>query len=693
MNRLLVKRLFTTTGKYPKTFDKVLIANRGEISRRIQKTCRKMGVKTVAVYSDADRHSMFVREADEAYRLGPPPSGESYLRGDLILEIAKKSGAQALHPGYGFLSENSKFARLLEQNNIIFIGPPGSAIEAMGDKIASKQLATKSGVNRIPGFLGEVEPEKAREIAREIGYPVMVKASAGGGGKGMRVAWNDEELETGFRMSRNEAISSFGDGRMLIEKYVESPRHIEFQILGDQFGHYIYLPERECSVQRRNQKVIEEAPSVVMDQETRHAMGTQACMMAKACGYYTTGTCEFLMDKYKKFYFLEMNTRLQVEHPITEDITGIDLVEQMILIAAKHPLKITQNDVKINGHSIEYRVYAEDPSRKFLPSIGFLEKYREPVTREGLRIDTGVEEGSEISMYYDPMISKLICWGENRKVALERLDKAVDEYVIRGVIHNAGFCKSIINNKEFAAGNYTTAFIPTYYKDGFKGEVMTPQDQKLLTMMAYEMAHKIDSQSRLKGITYPEFNTTLNPLYCIYDKKTYKVTKDIENNNFTVECLDKNVEKTPLDKATIESFKMYGDSLIKTSLKSKETGEVLDKTVQFVDVKDGNKYGFYYRGSDVQLEVYTEDQFALKDFMPVVKARDMSKILVSPMPGGIVSVNIKPGDQVVDGQELLVVEAMKMQNIIRAEKEGRIKAIKVKKGQSVAVDEVLVEFE
>lgn len=686
-------RMFTTAGKYPKTFDKILIANRGEISRRVQKTCRKMGIKTVAVYSDADRHSMFVREADEAYRLGPPPSGESYLRSDLILEIAKKSGAQAVHPGYGFLSENSKFAKLLKDNGIVFIGPPDYAIEAMGDKIQSKKLAMKSGVNRIPGFLGEVDPSKAREIAREIGYPVMVKASAGGGGKGMRIAWNDEELDIGFRMSRNEAISSFGDGRMLIEKYVESPRHIEFQILGDQFGNYVYLPERECSVQRRNQKVIEEAPSVVMDPETRHAMGTQACMMAKACGYYTTGTCEFLMDKHKKFYFLEMNTRLQVEHPVTEVITGIDLVEQMILIAAKHPLKYTQKDIKINGHSIEYRIYAEDPSRKFLPSIGFLEKYREPVSLEGVRIDTGVEEGSEISMYYDPMISKLICWGENRKIALERLNNAIDEYVIRGVIHNSGFGKSIINNKDFKEGNYSTAFIPTYYKEGFKGEVMTTQDQKLLAIMAFEMAHKIDSQNRLSGISYPKFNKTLNPLYCIIDNKTYKVTKDLNNNCFTIENVDGNAEKTNIDKATVENFKMHGDSLIKTSLKSQDSGEILSKTVQFVDVKDGNKFNFYYRGSNVQLQVYDEAQFALKGYMPVIKMRDMSKIMISPMPGGVVSVSIKPGDHVVDGQELLVIEAMKMQNVIRAEKEAKVKSVKVKKGQSVAVDELLVEFE
>ncbi len=689
MNRLLAKRTFATTGKYPKTFDKLLIANRGEISRRVQKTCRKMGIKTVAVYSDADRHSMFVREADEAYRLGPPPSGQSYLRSDLIMSIAKKCGAQAIHPGYGFLSENATFAKLLADNGITFIGPPHYAIHAMGDKIESKKLAKKSGVSIIPGFMGEVKnTEEARKIAREIGYPVMVKASAGGGGKGMRIAWNDQELDIGFRMSRDEAISSFGDGRLLIEKYVESPRHIEFQLLGDQHGNYVYLPERECSVQRRNQKVIEEAPSVVMDPETRHAMGTQACMMAKACGYYTTGTCEFLMDKYKKFYFLEMNTRLQVEHPVTEAITGIDLVEQMIITAAGHPLAFSQKDVKINGHAVEYRLYAEDPSRKFLPSIGFLEKYREPITREGVRIDTGVEEGSEISMYYDPMISKVVCWGPDRKSAMQRLNTALDEYVVRGVVHNGGFGRSIINNKAFAEGNYSTAFIPTYYKEGFKGEVMTPEDNKLLSVLAYKMAHKIDAQNRLKGIQYPEFNCSMNPLYCVTSGKTYKVTQDLATKTFTIESIGEG--KT--EKVSFTDYKMYGDAVIKATVESEAiTGS--EKTIQFVDVMDGTKYRFYHRGSNVEVEVYDETQFSVKKFMPVPKKLDTSKIVISPMPGAVVSVSVAAGQAVVDGQELLVIEAMKMQNIIRAEKDAKIKGVKVKKGQSVAVDEVLIEFE
>jgi len=690
MNRLIAKRTFATK-TYPKTFDKLLIANRGEISRRIQRTCRKMGIKTVAIYSDADRHAMFVREADEAYRLGPPPSGQSYLRSDLILEIAKKCGANALHPGYGFLSENGAFSKLLADNGITFIGPSAYSIHAMGDKIESKKLAKKSGVITIPGYMGEVkDTAEARKIANEIGYPVMVKASAGGGGKGMRIAWNDAELDIGYRMSRDEAISSFGDGRLLVEKFVETPRHIEFQILGDKHGNYVYLPERECSVQRRNQKVIEEAPSTVMDQKTRHAMGTQACMMAKACGYYTTGTCEFLMDKYKKFYFLEMNTRLQVEHCVTEMITGIDLVEQMILISAGHKMSYTQDDVKINGHAVEYRIYAEDPSRKFLPSIGFLEKYREPITREGLRIDTGVEEGSEISMYYDPMISKLIAWGKDRKQSISRLNTALDEYVIRGVIHNAGFGRSIINNSTFQDGNYSTAFIGKFYKDGFHGEQMSASDEKLLSLLAFKIAHKLDKESHLKGIEYPAFNCAKNPLYMVTGGHTYKVSKECGGSGaFKIEVVG---EKTT-ENISLENFKMYGDTLIKTGMNNETAKNYEEKTAQFVEVLNGNKFMFYYRGSNVPVEVYDEEQFAIKKFMPVIKKRDTSKLIVSPMPGAIVSVSVNAGQTVVDGQELCVIEAMKMQNIIRAEKEAKIKAVKVKKGQSVAVDETLIEFE
>jgi len=374
------RRSFTSVSKtYPKTFDKILIANRGEISRRVIKTCRKMGIQTVCVYSDADRHSMFVREADEAYRIGPPPTNQSYLDMNKILDVVVKSGAQAVHPGYGFLSENRHFQKLLEANGVSFIGPPGPAITAMGDKLQSKLLAKKANVSTVPGFLGAIKDDaQVIKISNEIGYPVMIKASAGGGGKGMRIAYNDEEAVEGFKLSKQEALAAFGDDTIIIEKYIEEPRHIEFQLLGDQHGNYVYLPERECSVQRRNQKVIEEAPSVLLDPETRHRMGSQAVSMARSCGYYSTGTCEFLVDKNLGFYFLEMNTRLQVEHPITELITGVDLVEEMIKIAAGHEMEWKQEDIKINGHSLEMRVYAEDPSRNFLPSIGFLKNYHEP---------------------------------------------------------------------------------------------------------------------------------------------------------------------------------------------------------------------------------------------------------------------------------------------------------------------------
>ena len=395
---------------------------------------------------------------------------------DTILDVVKASGAQAVHPGYGFLSENPAFQKLLQANDVTFIGPNTKAIVAMGDKIESKKLAKGAGVSTVPGYMGEVDTvEEVLKISNDIGYPVMIKASAGGGGKGMRIAFNDQEAAEGFKLSKEEAINSFGDGRIFIEKYIQAPRHIEFQILGDMHGNYVYLPERECSVQRRNQKVIEEAPSPAMDEATRKKMGDQAVALARSCDYHTTGTVEFLMDKNKDFYFLEMNTRLQVEHPITEEITGIDLVEQQILISAGHKLQYKQPDVKINGHSVEYRVYAEDPSRKFLPSIGFLTKYQEPSLHENIRIDTGVREGSEISMYYDPMISKLITWGKDRKEAMDLIDNAFDEYVVQGVAHNLGFGKSIVHNEAFAAGDYSTAFIPDYYPEGYSGDVLSDE--------------------------------------------------------------------------------------------------------------------------------------------------------------------------------------------------------------------------
>ena len=461
-----------------------------------------------------------------------------------ILEVVKASGAQAVHPGYGFLSENSTFQKLLQANNVTFIGPGTKAILAMGDKISSKKLAKEAGVSTVPGYIGEVETVKdVLRISNEIGYPVMIKASGGGGGKGMRIAWNDKEAEEGFKLSKDEAISSFGDGTIFIEKYIQSPRHIEYQILGDMHGNYVYMPERECSVQRRNQKVIEEAPSPVMDPETRRKMGEQAVALARACDYHTTGTCEFLMDINKDFYFLEMNTRLQVEHPITEEITGVDLVEQQILTAAGHPLTMKQSDIKINGHATEYRVYAEDPSRKFLPSIGFLTKYLEPRAHPDMRIDTGVQEGSEISMYYDPMISKLITWGKDRETSMNLLSEKLDEYVVHGVGHNIGFGKSIVENEAYWKGDYNTAFIPTYYKDGYHGEELTFDRKRAIALAAFKMRNISASQNTIK----PDLARSEKVLFVSIedgDKNHDFKVEQIKEGEFVVTDLESGEEKT-----------------------------------------------------------------------------------------------------------------------------------------------------
>jgi len=561
-----------------KKLTKILVANRGEIALRIMRSAREMGIKTVAIYSEVDRRAPHVLFADEAVCIGPAPSSESYLKGAEIVRIAKELGVDGIHPGYGFLSENAGFATLVEAAGITFIGPRQHAIEIMGDKLSAKDAVKDFDVPLVPGSEGEVQdPAEALKIAEEIGFPVMIKASAGGGGKGMRIAYNDHQALEGFRLSKEEAISSFGDGRIFIEKYIEAPRHIEFQILGDEHGNYVYLPERECSVQRRNQKVIEEAPSSAMDQATRHRMGSQALDLARACGYFSTGTVEFLMDDNKDFYFLEMNTRLQVEHPITEEITGVDLVEQQIMIAAGHKLRFTQDDVKINGHSMEYRVYAEDPARKFLPSIGFLRRYKEPTKynepERRVRIDTGVEEGSEISMYYDPMISKLISWGPTRKEASKILDRAFDEYVIQGVTHNLGFGKSILANKAYADGEYSTAFIPTYYKDGFTGDYLTDQDHTLLSVAAHQIKNihlgrgEFDPTSKHEKTFYvtideirdqPQVELKVEQL----DDTKYRVTDLKENKHLDVD---------------MSNFDIQGDSLITFNMDGEE------QIMQFLD--------------------------------------------------------------------------------------------------------------
>ncbi|XP_033290982.1 propionyl-CoA carboxylase alpha chain, mitochondrial isoform X5 [Orcinus orca] len=469
-----------------KTFDKILVANRGEIACRVIKTCKKMGIKTVAIHSDVDASSVHVKMADEAVCVGPAPTSKSYLNMDAIMEAIKKTGAQAVHPGYGFLSENKEFAKCLAAEDVVFIGPDTHAIQAMGDKIESKLLAKNAKVNTIPGFDGVVkDADEAVRIAREIGYPVMIKASAGGGGKGMRIAWDDEETRDGFRFSSQEAASSFGDDRLLIEKFIDNPRHIEVQVLGDKHGNALWLNERECSIQRRNQKVVEEAPSLFLDSETRRAMGEQAVALAKAVNYSSAGTVEFLVDSKKNFYFLEMNTRLQVEHPVTECITGLDLVQEMIRVAKGYPLRHKQADIPINGWAVECRVYAEDPYKSFgLPSIGRLSQYQEPLHLPGVRVDSGIQPGSDISIYYDPMISKLITYGSDRREALKRMEDALDNYVIRGVTHNIALLREVIINSRFVKGDINTKFLSDVYPDGFKGHQLTENERNQLLAIA-----------------------------------------------------------------------------------------------------------------------------------------------------------------------------------------------------------------
>ncbi|XP_063648696.1 propionyl-CoA carboxylase alpha chain, mitochondrial isoform X3 [Pan troglodytes] len=485
---LMVSRNLGSVGYDPneKTFDKILIANRGEIACRVIRTCKKMGIKTVAIHSDVDASSVHVKMADEAVCVGPAPTSKSYLNMDAIMEAIKKTRAQAVHPGYGFLSENKEFARCLAAEDVVFIGPDTHAIQAMGDKIESKLLAKKAEVNTIPGFDGVVkDAEEAVRIAREIGYPVMIKASAGGGGKGMRIAWDDEETRDGFRLSSQEAASSFGDDRLLIEKFIDNPRHIEIQVLGDKHGNALWLNERECSIQRRNQKVVEEAPSIFLDAETRRAMGEQAVALARAVKYSSAGTVEFLVDSKKNFYFLEMNTRLQVEHPVTECITGLDLVQEMIRVAKGYPLRHKQADIRINGWAVECRVYAEDPYKSFgLPSIGRLSQYQEPLHLPGVRVDSGIQPGSDISIYYDPMISKLITYGSDRTEALKRMADALDNYVIRGVTHNIALLREVIINSRFVKGDISTKFLSDVYPDGFKGHMLTKSEKNQLLAIA-----------------------------------------------------------------------------------------------------------------------------------------------------------------------------------------------------------------
>ena len=663
---------------------KILIANRGEIACRVIRTARAMGIGTVAVYSDADREAMHVKRADEAVHIGPSPSAQSYLVIDTIIDAIRRTGADAVHPGYGFLSENRAFAERLKQEGVIFIGPPVGAIEAMGDKITSKKLAAEAGVSTVPGHMGLIaDADEAVKISTGIGYPVMIKASAGGGGKGMRIAWNDTEAREGFQASKNEAKSSFGDDRIFIEKFVDQPRHIEIQVLGDQHGNVIYLGERECSIQRRNQKVVEEAPSSFLDEATRHAMGEQAVQLAKAVGYFSAGTVEFIVDGSRNFYFLEMNTRLQVEHPVTELVTGIDLVEQMIRVANGETLAITQADVKLNGWAVESRLYAEDPYRGFLPSIGRLTRYRPPA--EGhqpdgtvVRNDTGVYEGGEISLYYDPMIAKLCTWASDRPRAIEAMASALDRFEVDGIGHNLPFLSAVMAHPRFYSGNITTAFISEEWPEGFHG-VSPDNDQARLLASVAAFVNLIDEDRK----------TRISGTLANHARKLGGDFVAVGGDRFWPHALSFEAGSTSVS---------YGDGITHAVESDWRPGMPLATFVidgQPLSVKvsrAGTGWRLRWRGIDMVHRVMTPRIFELSRFMPVKQAADTSKQLLCPMPGVITQILVREGDTVEAGQPLATVEAMKMENMLKAEKKAVVKSIKVEAGQSLAVDEVIMEF-
>lgn len=661
---------------------KILVANRGEIACRVFKTAKKMNIKTVAVYSDADENALHVTMADEAVYIGASSASESYLSIDKIISACKKTGANAVHPGYGFLSERAEFCERLAAENIIFIGPPVNAIEAMGDKITSKKIAQEANVSTVPGHMDLIDDAKhAVTISNKIGYPVMIKASAGGGGKGMRIAWNDEEAIEGFARSKSEAASSFGDDRIFIEKFVVEPRHIEIQVLADQHGNCVYLGERECSIQRRNQKVIEEAPSPFLDEKTRVAMGEQSCALAQAVGYTSAGTVEFIVDKEKNFYFLEMNTRLQVEHPVTELITGIDLVEQMIRVANGEKLNVKQNSIKLNGWAMESRLYAEDPYRNFLPSIGRLTRYRPPtesVTKECvIRNDTGVFEGGEISMFYDPMIAKLCTWSTNRKKAISAMENALDRFEIEGIGHNLPFLSAVMSHTRFKSGNITTAFIDEEYPDGFEG--VNPSDDILDVLSVTAL---IITRMKMQRISARD-STFDNPV----PKEDNLVTRIArKNTNVTISEV-KDGYKISFEKKSFEASIKYelGGTLAELSINGNQ------HAVKVTPVIGG--YLLRLRGVEQVVKVMNSRIAELSDLMPEKLPTDTSKFLLCPMPGLVVSIMVSEGDIIEEGQSLAMVEAMKMENVLRAEKPGKVSKISVAEGDSLAVDEIIMEFE
>ncbi len=661
---------------------KILIANRGEIACRVMRTAKKMGIATVAVYSDADARAPHVLMADEAVHIGPSPAAQSYLIADKIIAACKQTGADAVHPGYGFLSERESFRKALDAEGIIFVGPPANAIAAMGDKIESKKLAMEAGVNVVPGFVGEIDDtEHAVRIANDIGYPVMMKASAGGGGKGMRLAYSEQDVREGFEATKREGLASFGDDRVFIEKFIESPRHIEIQVLGDQHGNIVYLNERECSIQRRHQKVVEEAPSPFVTPKMRKAMGEQCVALARAVGYFSAGTVELIVSGAdttgEGFYFLEMNTRLQVEHPVTEQITGIDLVEQMIRVANGEKLSFSQDDIGINGWSIENRVYAEDPYRGFLPSTGRLIRYNPPTVIEGVRVDDGVAEGGEVSLFYDPMIAKLITYAPTRLEAIDKQIAALDSFEIEGLGHNIDFVSAIMQHERFRSGNITTGFIAEEYPDGFHG---APASEELLRRLAAIAAFagmaQADRARRIDG----QLGKRLNPPsdWAVRIGGTDHVVS-ISGDDVRVdgEALEMALEYTP------------GDRIIDAEFGAEDVAEPL--SVRIASTRTGFK--LTTRGASHVARVLPAHAAPYAAHMIEKLPPDLSRYLICPMPGLLVSLNVTEGDAVEAGQPLAVIEAMKMENILRAEKTGVVKSVNAKAGESLAVDSIILELE
>lgn len=669
-------------------FKRILIANRGEIACRIIKSARRMGIETIAVYSEADRDALHVEMADQAVLIGPPPAAQSYLVIDKIVDACRGTGAEAVHPGYGFLSEREAFPVALAKAGIVFIGPNPKAIAAMGDKIESKKAAAKAKVSTVPGHLGVIEDDKqAVKIADEIGYPVMIKASAGGGGKGMRIAHSASEVAEGFARSKSEAKSSFGDDRMFIEKFIVNPRHIEIQVLGDKHGNVIYLGERECSIQRRNQKVIEEAPSPLLDPATRQKMGEQAVALAKAVGYDSAGTVEFVAGQDKSFYFLEMNTRLQVEHPVTELVTGIDLVEQMIRVAAGEKLTLSQKDVKLNGWAVESRVYAEDPFRNFLPSIGRLTRYRPPAetSLDGVTVrnDTGVTEGGEISIHYDPMIAKLVTHGPTRAAAIAAQSNALDAFVIDGIRHNIPFLSALMAHERWQAGRLSTGFIAEEFPQGFHATAPEGNLAERMAAVAAAIDHVLgERKRRISGqMTGREVTRERRRAVRLGDRwLSLEVAR--EAGGIAVHFVGNNGDVGAAH-VLISSWKP-GDPV---------WSGVVDGQSVTVQVRTAaNGFMLAHRGIETRAFVYTEREAAAARLMPVKKPPDTGKWLLCPMPGLVRSIDVKEGQEVKIGETLAVVEAMKMENVLRAERDAVVKAIKVEPGDSLAVDTVIMEF-